>query len=90
MVETINNIDNFSTNMVYSKKLSNMRDSSNYKLESNYIKYIFWSIISIFLIILSFHTYLSSNQSFLSHIVISSAIISILYYFSSYIYNIFL
>ena len=87
MVESMDNMESVPINNTYSKRLSNIRDDSRYKLDSNYLKYIIWLLTSIFLVLLSFHTFTATDQSLLVQLVIGIAIIILTYNFSQYIYN---
>mgnify|MGYP003661252139 CR=1 FL=1 len=90
MIENMDNMDNMESvpiNNIYSHNLSNIRDDSRYKLDSNYLKYIIWLILSMFLVLLSFHTFAATDQSLLVQLVIGIVVIILLYSFSHYIYN---
>lgn len=83
----MNNMESLPIHNIYSKKLSNIRDDSRYKLDSNYLQYIIWIIITLFLVILSFHTYNSDGQSILVQLVAGVVATMILYKLFNTVYH---
>jgi len=71
----------------YMNNISGIKQNSEYKLSSNYLQYILWLFIVVFLIFYTLHTFSSSTPSFISIGIILLVIISIIYYFGSYIKN---
>lgn len=89
MPETVNsnNQDSVSSSTAYSTNLANIKQFSNYKLDSHYLQFIMWLFISIFLVLLSFHTFTADEQPLISQIVIGVASILVLYQLGLYIKN---
>ena len=72
----------------YMNNISGIKQNSEYKLSSNYLQYILWLFIVVFLIFYTLYSFSSSTPSFISIGIILLVIISIIYYFGSYIKNI--
>ena len=63
-----------------------MRESSQYKLSSNYIQYIFWLLTAVLLILYSFFNYSSDRQYIISSVILGIVATILLYRFGNYIY----
>ena len=65
----------------------NIKENSKINLDSNYLQYVIWLLLSFFLILLTFHTFNSKEQSIFFQIILGSIIIIILYQLVAYIRN---
>ena len=70
-----------------STNFANITDNSKLKLDSNYLQYVIWLLLSFFLVLLTFHTFNEPNQSIFIQIILGSIIVFILYQLVSYIRN---
>lgn len=88
-IEGVENFDqnNNQNNNLISNTFSNSEINSKLKLDSNYLQYIIWLLISFFLVLLTFHTFNTTDQSIFIQIILGSIIIFILYQLVSYIRN---
>ena len=73
------------TQEIYSTNVKGVKQSSQYKLSSNYLQFIFWLILLIFLIIYSSYAFSSSEVSTTSAIIIVIVAVFLLYRFGKYI-----
>ena len=67
--------------------LKSGKDNSRIALDSNYLQFIIWLLISIFLILLTLHTFTTTEQSLIVQLFLGSIIIFILYQLFLYIRN---
>ena len=82
-----NDQNNNQNNDQISNTFLNGEVNSKLKLDSNYLQYIIWLLISFFLVLLTFHTFNTTDQSIFIQIILGSIIIFILYQLVSYIRN---
>lgn len=88
-VENMDNIDslnNSSMNLsMNSVTFANGQTNSKLALESNYLQYVIWLLLSFFLILLTFHTFNADDQSLFVQLVLGGIIIYVLYLLVLYI-----
>ena len=70
----------------YNTNISGVKESSEFKLSSNYLQYISWLLITILLILFIFYTYSSTRQSIITLIILVVVALFLLYKFGNYIY----
>ena len=74
------------SNDAYKTNLSGVRESSRYKLSSNYLQYVLWLFTAVLLILYSFYNYSSDEPSIISSIILTIVASILLYRFGNYIY----
>ena len=65
--------------------LTNGRANSKLMLDSNYLQYAIWLLLSFFLILLAFYTFYSNDQSLIVQLTIGVVIVVVLYLLVGYV-----
>lgn len=75
---------------VYNSNLAGIKQSSEYKLSSHYLQYIFWLIVAVGLILFTFYNFSSDTTSSVTQIILLIVALVLLYKLFTYIrYKIF-
>lgn len=69
----------------YNSNVSGIKQSSDYKLSSNYLQYIIWLIIAVVLILYASYTFSAESVSLTSTIIVLLVAFVLLYYLATYI-----
>lgn len=69
----------------YNSNVSGIKQSSDYKLSSNYLQYIIWLIIAIVLILYASYAFSAESVSLTSTIIVLLVAFVLLYYLATYI-----
>lgn len=71
----------------YNSNVSGIKQSSDYKLSSNYLQYIMWLIIAVVLILYASYAFSAESVSLTSTIIVLLVAFALLYYLATYIKN---
>ena len=68
----------------YNSNVRGIKQSSQYKLSSNYVQYLFWLITALVLILYTFYSFNSTSSSAISTIIILLVAVVLLYKLATY------
>ena len=71
----------------FSPNLANIRQDSEFRVTSNYTRYLVWLVLCIIIMALSFYSLVSSKQSIVAQSIILVVAVIVLYKILVYIYN---
>lgn len=73
------------TGDAYNSNVMGIKQSSDYKLSSNYLQYVFWLILAVFLILYASYAFSSQSVSLISTIIVLIIAVGLLYTLGTYI-----
>ena len=87
-VNTTHNFNNVRmTGDEFTTNIAGIKQSTEFKLSSNYLQYLMWISIAIFLVIFTFFSYTSDRQSNISLAITGILLLLVLYTILMYLYG---